>query len=311
MSFPRGWSLGIVALLAAPGWAQAQVRASETATISQTVDGTVITVDYSRPRTRGRSPIYGKVVTWGEVWTPGANWATTLDVNRDVTVNGHPVPKGKYSVWMEVQPKEWTVILDPKFKQFHIPHPKPDSSQIRFPVTPDSVMGPDVLTWSFPTIGATGATLQMAWAGRSVSLDIVVPPSTPITLAANLAPRYVGDYEFRWAPRPEPPKGDSAGPPPEEADAVPPGPTSSAWKVTYSRGMLLVDWEPPPFEEWSTLVLIKIGDDWFYPGAMVDGELFDVANDLVIEFTLKDGKATGFQIRGEDDNVIGTAVRTQ
>ena len=33
-----------------------------------------------------------------------------------MTVNGHPLPKGKYSVWMEVQPTTWTVIFDPKAK---------------------------------------------------------------------------------------------------------------------------------------------------------------------------------------------------
>lgn len=304
-------SVLLAGLVAFPFSADAQVRASEVATISQTVDGTVITVDYSRPRARGRTPIYGKVVTWGEVWTPGANWATTLDLSKDVTIDGHAIPKGKYSVWMEVQPEEWTVILDPKFKQFHIPHPKPDSSQIRFTVTPDSVVGPDVLTWSFPKIGATGATMQMAWAGRSVSLDVVVSPSNPITLAASLAPRYVGTYEFQWAPRPAPPAADSAAPPPEAEDDGPPGPKISRWTVAYTKGMLLVDWDPPPFDEWSHLVLIKIGDDWFSPGAMVDGELFDVASDLVIEFSLKDGKATGFEIRGEDDQVIGTGVRTK
>jgi hypothetical protein len=307
----RRCSVLLAGLVAFPFSADAQVRASEVATISQTVDGTVITVDYSRPRTRGRTPIYGKVVTWGEVWTPGANWATTMDLSKDVTIDGHAIPKGKYSVWMEVQPEEWTVILDPKFKQFHIPHPKPDSSQIRFAVTPDSVVGPDVLTWSFPKIGATGATMQMAWAGRSVSLDVVVSPSNPITLAASLAPRYVGTYEFQWAPRPAPPGADSAAPPPEAEDDGPPGPKISRWTVAYTKGMLLVDWDPPPFDEWSHLVLIKIGDDWFSPGAMVDGELFDVASDLVIEFALKDGKATGFEIRGEDDQVIGTGVRTK
>ena len=88
------------------------MRASEFATLSQTVDGTTITVEYSRPRTRGRSPVYGTpIVAWGEVWTPGANWATTLDVSNDVAINGHPVPKGKYSVWMEVEQGDWTVIF--------------------------------------------------------------------------------------------------------------------------------------------------------------------------------------------------------
>jgi hypothetical protein len=302
------WPLLVSSLLVMAAPVQAQIRASEAATISQTIDGTVLTLEYSRPRTRGRSPIYGDEVEWGEVWTPGANWATTLDVSNDVTINGHAVPKGKYSVWMQVEPGDWTVILDPRAKLFHTVHPSPDSSQIRFAVTPDSVSGPEVLTWSFPRTGPTGMTLQMAWAGRSVPLDVVVPPSHPLTLAASLAPRYTGTYEFRFAPRPEPPPGDSA-PPPDAPDEGPPMPEASTWTVVYRDGMLLSDWDPPIFPEWSHMVLIKIGNDWFNPGAMVDDEVFDVANDLVVEFEVKNGTATGFVVRGEDDQVMGSAAR--
>lgn len=304
------WLLPLSSLMVVGLPVHAQVRASETATISQTVDGTVVTVDYSRPRTRGRSPIFGDEVKWGEVWTPGANWATTLEVTNDVTIDGHSVPKGKYSVWMQVEQGDWTLILDPRARLFHTVHPGPDSSQIRFTVTPASTSGPDVLTWSFPRIGPTGMTLQMAWAGRSVPLEIVVPPSHPLTLAESLAPRYTGSYEFRFTPRPGPPPGDSA-PPPDAPDEGPSMADASTWTVMYRDGMLLSDWDPPIFPEWAHMVLIRIGDDWFNPGAMVDNEVFDVANDLVVEFEMKNGKATGFVVRGEDDQVMGSAVRVK
>ncbi len=291
----------LAALVSLAPSARAQVRASETASVSQTVDGTTLTVDYSRPRIRGRAQVYGseKVIPWGEVWTPGANWATTLEVNKDVTVNGHLLPKGKYSVWMKVEQREWTVVFDTTVRLFHTQHPIADSALVHFPVTPENVKGPEVLTWSFPDVSTTGTTLRMAWADRAVSLAIGVQPSTPITLAADLAPRYTGEYSFQWTSAgPDAPAG--AGPPPP-----------SVWKVTYAQDMLLADWGPPPFPEWSHLVLIKIGDDWFYPGAMLDGELFDVANDLVIEFSLAGGKATGFEVRGENDEIIGRGTRTK
>jgi hypothetical protein len=290
-------TLGVVAACPVGLWAQ--VRASEHAVAAQTVDGTTLTVTYSRPRTRGRAAIYGKVIPWGEVWTPGANWATTLEVDKDVTINGHALAKGKYSVWMEVQPKEWTVILDPKARAFHTEHPKPDSSQVRFAVTPDNVSGPDILTWSFPEVSSAGTTLRMAWAGRSVSLAVAVSPSHPLTCPADLAERYVGDYTFLWVSR------DTTEAQPDSAET-----RTSVWHVTYTKGMLLVDWAPPPFPEWAHLVLIKVTDNWFNPGAMVDGQLFDVANDLIVEFAVSDGKATGFEIRSENDEVIGRATRT-
>src|SRR5690349_18565433 len=84
--------------------AAAQIRASERGSVSQTVDGTVIAVDYGRAQARGRDSLFGKVVRKKEVWTPGANQATTFQVSRDVTVGGKPLPAGKYSVWMVSDP---------------------------------------------------------------------------------------------------------------------------------------------------------------------------------------------------------------
>jgi len=294
----RWWYLALAALAILPVEAWAQVRASELATVSQTVDGTTLTVEYSRPRARGRSPVYGKVIPWGEVWTPGANWATTLEVSKDVTVDGHALAKGKYSVWMEVQPTEWTVILDPKARRFHTSHPKPDSTQVRFGVTPDSVSGPETLIWSFPEVSTAGAVLQMAWAGRSVSLRVAVTPSHPVTFPAALASRYVGTYSLRWLP------ADTMAPPPDSA------PPLETFKVSYSLDTLRIDWEVPgdkdaPYHG----LLIGIGAETFYPGFFEDG-IFDTAPDLVTEFAVSNGRATGFVIRGKDDRVqaVGTRV---
>ena len=88
------WALTFLEVGSAPP-SLGQVKASEPATVSQTIDGTEIALAYSRPRARGRDSLFGKVVTWQEVWTPGANWATTLEVSRNVRVNGHQLPLGK------------------------------------------------------------------------------------------------------------------------------------------------------------------------------------------------------------------------
>src|SRR5258705_10053514 len=84
--------------------ATAQIRASERGSLSQTVDGTIITVNYGRAQARGRDSLFGKVVTRDEIWTPGANASTTFDVSRDVTVGGKPLPAGEYSMWMSSDP---------------------------------------------------------------------------------------------------------------------------------------------------------------------------------------------------------------
>jgi hypothetical protein len=181
---------------------------------------------------------------------------------------------------------------------FHTVHPKPDSSQIRFAVTPDSGAGPEVLIWSFPDLSTTGTVLQMAWAGQSVRLTIAVTPSHPVTLAASLAPRYVGDYSLRWIPRDTTAKTDAA-PPPE------------TWKVSYAEDKLLLDWEVPDDEEAPYhAILVGIGDDAFYPGFIYEGDMFDAAPNLVAEFSVIDGRATGFVIRRKDDTIqaVGTLI---
>ena len=103
---------------ALPCSAFAQVLASERGTVTQTVDGTTITIEYSRPVARGRTP-FPDVVRWGHPWTPGANWATTIEVDKTIHLNGNEVPKGKYGIWMIPGAEEWTVTLSRDARRFH------------------------------------------------------------------------------------------------------------------------------------------------------------------------------------------------
>ena len=84
----RRLAFSMALLGASPSAAAAQIRASEIGTMSQIIDGTKITMEYSRPRARGRDQLFGHVVHWNEVWTPGANWATTFETNKNITLNG-------------------------------------------------------------------------------------------------------------------------------------------------------------------------------------------------------------------------------
>jgi hypothetical protein len=88
-SFLLGTSLALAVSNLAAGSCKAQKpMLSEHAVVAQTVAGTTITVEYYRPQARGRDSLLGKVVKWGGRWTPGANWATTIEVDRDVRLNG-------------------------------------------------------------------------------------------------------------------------------------------------------------------------------------------------------------------------------
>lgn len=174
--------------------AAAQIQASERGTISQEVDGTKIALDYGRPQLRGRTP-FPDVVKWGEVWTPGANWATTLEVSRTVRLDGHEVKAGKYGVWLVPGEKEWTLYLHAQAHRFHTMPPKPAEMLLTIAKAPVVAPTFEILTFQFSQVARAGATLEFHWGTVALPFRIDVEPSlAPATMTAAEAAPYVGKY---------------------------------------------------------------------------------------------------------------------
>ncbi len=304
--------LVVVVLTADP--CQGQIRASERGQIWQTVDGTTLKIDYARPRARGRDTLFGGEVKWGEVWTPGANYATTLDVDRNVSINGHPVPKGKYSVWMTVRHPDsaWTVMFDTTAKLYHTERPKEQPWQIRFDVKPET-RSPflEALTWSIPEVRPDGMQLAMQWGTTYVPLNVVVEPSRPITLSSDLARRYLGTYDFKWVePEPDSTVKDSAAAGHPDSTANDQGsPPPATFEIFYDKGSLWARWNPAPFPGMETVLLVRKADDLFFPVIMKNGAIYDAMDDLSLEFTVARGRASGFEVRVENDELVATGAR--
>jgi hypothetical protein len=75
-------------------------RPSPPGKVSQKIaSGATISIDYSRPSLKGRT--VGKDVEpmKSQVWRMGANEATVFETDKDVTIEGQPLPAGKYSLW--------------------------------------------------------------------------------------------------------------------------------------------------------------------------------------------------------------------
>ena len=185
---PRG-ALGtapVLGALAAPVRPARAHLASEPPTLSQTVAGTELTVAYSRPRARGRRGLFGTTVRWGELWTPGANHATTLRTTRDVTIEGTAVPRGRYSVWLTPSAgPTWELLLDGDTTRFHTQRPRPQAGQIRFAVRHETRPFTEALTWSFPDVRADGTTLVLQWDTVAVPLRVAVTPGPPRATAPD------------------------------------------------------------------------------------------------------------------------------
>lgn len=288
--------------------AGAQIRASERATVSQTIDGTVMTVDYSRPRMRGRDRVFGDEVHWEEIWTPGANMATTLELSKPVLINGHPVPKGKYSVWIQVNQGDWVFMLDTVVNRFHTVRPNKDKVMLRFDFRPEERPSMEVLTWWFPEVRSDGAVLAMQWDKYYVPLAIKVESSYSMMVSAEVARPIVGSYEMRWTPPPP----DTTAPPDttHATEGGPPGDGPIKIDITYDRGSLWGHVDPSPFPGYDTIVLLSIRNDWYIPAWWKNGELYDASDEMIMEFKVENGKAAGFDMRMKNDEVIATATRS-
>jgi hypothetical protein len=273
--------------------AAAQVRASELATMAQTIDGTHITMVYSRPRARGRDPIFGtRVAHWDEVWTPGANWATTFEVDKDVRLDGHTVPKGKYSVWFVIRKSgDWSFVLDPRWHRYHMYPPDSTAQQIRFIVQAREAPFADVLTWSMPELRMEGGTLAMHWARTVISANLEVDASLQTTLAEAEARPYVGTYDYA------------------EVDSAGKVMKTSTFIVDYENGTLKGAWIPRD-GYFKHFALVRIAPDWFAPGVYEDGVIYEVLRpDMTFEFTRVNGVATSVVLRDDEDKVSAKGTR--
>ena len=176
--------------------ASAQIRSSERGLISQEVDGTKITVDFGRPQLRGRTLVPG-ILHWGEVWTPGANWATTFEVNHPIKLEGHPLAAGKYSMWLSPKEGEWTIYLNKDWHRFHESRPKVPTMALAFTKAPLTGLTNEALTFQFPQVDHTGATLEFRWGTVVIPFRIdVLPTLAPGTWTEASAAPYVGEYSM-------------------------------------------------------------------------------------------------------------------
>ncbi|MEE8148442.1 MAG: DUF2911 domain-containing protein [Longimicrobiales bacterium] len=236
----------------------AQVRGSERSLVSQTVDGTTISVDYGRPHARGREPVFGTIVDWGHMWTPGANWATTIAFSKGVEINGVSVPEGKYSVWMITDPEEWEILLDPNDSIFHTMRPELSEEQIRISATPQEVPHVEALTFEFPTVRADGTDLVFSWGTISVPMHVVVQPTQTLTIEAAAAAPYPGLYAVKWV-----------GPPIEASPEAELPQVNSQLELTFADSHLMGSWRGLfPDQDVTEVIMVPVTGPVFHPGWM-------------------------------------------
>jgi hypothetical protein len=274
----------------APDAAHAQIQASEAAMVGQTIDGTTLTMEYGRPLVRGRE-LFGGIVPWNVVWTPGANWATTFEADADVKLNGVDVPAGKYSVWAIPREDQWLMMLNPDPEIYHFM--KPDSTQatVHIPVSQEEGEHTEMLTWSFSNVRGDFAILALSWGDAVLPMQVEVQATRPVVSADEIA-MYVGTYEMTVV------------------QADPSWPTEGSVELFEEDGRLRgrMTFTIHPADD-DLFDLVPAGGSRFLPGLYHNGEFFNVEMGVGFDFILGEERAVGFDFVAGNGMDLGDGRR--
>lgn len=160
-------------------------RGSQKASVSQTVGISKIYISYSRPSVNGRE-IWGKLVPYGmnnlgfgtateSPWRAGANENTIIKFTNDVTVEGQPVPAGKYGLHMVIKEDGGaTVILSKNNSAWGSFFYDPADDVARVDVQTKSIPHVEQLTFNFIDVTPTSATAVLNWEKKQIPFKIEV-----------------------------------------------------------------------------------------------------------------------------------------
>ncbi len=147
-------------------------QASPAAKISQKIGLADVTVEYSRPSTKGRK-IFGELVPYGEVWRAGANAATIITFSTDVTIEDRDVPAGSYALYAIPDKNQWTIILSKNTKLWGAVGYSKEDDLIRFDVKPGKTgQKYETMEINFVNMTDTGADLAIKWENTRVRFHI-------------------------------------------------------------------------------------------------------------------------------------------
>jgi predicted negative regulator of RcsB-dependent stress response len=172
----RKISLFILALSFSFANAQELPAPSPSASLTQRVGLTDFTVEYSRPGVKDRE-IFGELVPYNEVWRTGANKATSIEFNTDVTFSGKTVPAGKYSIFTIPAEGKWSFMLNKETELWGANDYKQEQDALRIAVVPAEGEMTETFTIDFTNISANGGSLQISFANTVVSVPFEVETS--------------------------------------------------------------------------------------------------------------------------------------
>jgi hypothetical protein len=176
-------------------------RGSRMAAVSEQVGITDVAITYSRPAVNGREgKIWGDLVPYGffdyhygtsnaAPWRAGANENTTIGFSTDVTIEGKPLPAGKYGFFIAMGQDKATLIFSKDnnaWGSFYY-DPAGDVLRVEVPVV-KATESVERLKYEFGAETDSSAVASLEWEKVSI----------PFTIAVNLKKTQVDAYRYAF-----------------------------------------------------------------------------------------------------------------
>lgn len=146
---------------------------------SATIGGKSVSISYSSPRVKGRE---GHIFTKDglisknphyPIWRAGANAATTLETDGDLQIGNLAVPKGKYTLFVDISdPDQWVLIVNKKTGEWGLAY---DSTQDLGKVKMDMTKPPSLvenLKYTIDSLGGSKGKITLAWENHVASVPV-------------------------------------------------------------------------------------------------------------------------------------------
>ena len=145
---------------------------SPTATITQKVGVSNISVEYSRPGVKERE-IFGGLVSYGKMWRTGANKATKITFDENCIFGGAKIKKGSYSLFTIPGKKQWTVVLNKNTEQWGVGE-YDEKNQVCIIVAKviETKDFTESFTIDFGTFKSFSAIMSLKWANTKIDIEL-------------------------------------------------------------------------------------------------------------------------------------------
>ncbi|MBI3138821.1 MAG: DUF2911 domain-containing protein [Sphingobacteriales bacterium] len=157
------------------------------AAVSEQVGLTQVTIHYDRPGVKGREgKIWGQLVPEGftdpqfgssksSPWRAGANENTSIEFSTDVTIEGQPLPAGKYGLFIAYDPNESILIFSKNSGSWGHYYYSEKEDALRVKIKPQALdKSVEWLKYEFSNQTENSAVISLQWEKMSFPFKVEV-----------------------------------------------------------------------------------------------------------------------------------------